>query len=166
MSTENLYNKEAKQKIKDIVEDVKIAMMATNLGSKPLSVVPMYTKKVDEDGQIWFLSALASDHNVDIIQDTNIQLLYSGPSDKKFLSLYGHAEINTDQDKIDELYSKMDNAWFDGTEDANISIIKFTPTEAAYWSNDSNKLVTLFKLAKAAVTGKDQKIGSSGKLKV
>jgi len=166
MSTKNLYNDEAKKKISDIVEDVKIAMLATNLGNKPLSVVPMYTKKIDDNGNIWFLSAMASDHNVDISKDNDVQLLYSGTSDKKFLSIYGQAQISTDQKIINDLYSKMDNAWFDGPEDANISIIKFTPTEAAYWSNDDNKLVTLFKLAKAAVTGKDQKIGTSGKIEV
>lgn len=166
MSTENLYNKEAKKKLTDIVEDITVTMFATNLGSQPLSVIPMYTKKVDDTGNIWFLSGKDSDHNRDINKDKKVQLMYSDPSDMKFISIYGTAEIVTDKSILEELYSKMDNAWFDGENDPNLSAIKVTPSEAAYWENDSNKLVTLFKLASSAITGNDQEIGTSGKIKM
>ena len=166
MSTTNLYDENAKKKIKGIAEDVDFCMMATNLTVQPLSVIPMSTKEVDSDGAIWFLSNKDSDHNADIISDPTTQLLYSGTSEMKFLSVYGTSEIIHDRDTIAKLYSSADNAWFDGKDDPNITAIKFKPSEAAYWSNDGNKLVTLFKLAKAAVTGENQDIGTSGKLSV
>jgi len=166
MSTENLYNTEAKKKLTDIVEDIKVTMFATNLGGQPLSVIPMYTKKVDDVGNIWFLSGKDSDHNRDINKDKKVQLMYSDPSDMKFISIYGSAEIVTDKSVLEELYSKMDNAWFDGENDPNLSAIKVIPNEAAYWKNDSNKLVTLFKLGVAAITGDDKEIGTSGKIKM
>ena len=72
------------------------------------------------------------------------QLLYSDPSAMKFVSVYGNAEIISDQAVLDDLYNKKDNAWFDGKDDPNLTAIKFTPNEAAYWNNDSNKLVTFF----------------------
>jgi len=166
MSQENLYSQEAIEKIKEIETDVDFCMMATNLTAQPISAVPMSTKKVDDAGAIWFLSNKDSDHNADIIKDENTQLLYSGTSSMKFLSVYGTAEITYDRETIKELYSSADNAWFEGEDDPNITAIKFTPTEAAYWSNDENKIVTLFKLARAAVTGEKQDIGISGKIKV
>ncbi len=166
MSTKNLYNEEAKEKLKNIVEDVTVAMMATDLGKRPISVVPMHTKRVDDDGTIWFLSAADSDHNTDITRSSAVQLLYSDTGSMKFLSIYGEAIIITDHPIIEELYSDLDNAWFDGPNDKNVSAIKFTPREAAYWSNDHNKLVTLFKLGMAAVTGDQKDIGTSGKLNI
>jgi len=166
MSTENLYSKEAKKKLTAIVEDVKVAMFATKLGSQPLSVIPMYTKKVDDAGNIWFLSGKDSDHNRDINKDNKVQLMYSDPSDMKFISIYGKAQVVEDKSILKELYSKMDNAWFDSENDPNLSAIKVMPDEAAYWSNDNNKLVTLFKLGVAAVTGDDKEIGTSGKMKL
>ena len=166
MSQENLYSQEAIEKIKEIATDVDFCMMATNLTAQPISAVPMSTKKVDDAGAIWFLSNKDSDHNADIIKDENTQLLYSGTSSMKFLSVYGTAEITYGRETIKELYSSADNAWFEGEDDPNITAIKFTPTEAAYWSNDENKIVTLFKLARAAVTGEKQDIGISGKIKV
>lgn len=166
MSKENLYSKEAKEKLKEMAESVEVAMFATNLSKLPLSIVPMHTKKVDENGNIWFLSGADSDHNRDILKNKKAQLIYSHPGDMKYLSVFGTAEIVSDQSTINELYSKMDNAWFDGPEDASVTAIKFSPKEAAYWNNDNNKFVTLFKLGVAAVTGEDQNIGTSGKMKV
>ena len=166
MSQENLYSQKAIEKIKDIATDVDFCMMATNLSVQPISAVPMSTKKVDAQGNIWILSNKNSDHNADIIKDDTVQLLYSGGSDMKFLSVYGYAEIVYDRDIIKDLYSSTDNAWFEGEEDPNITAIRFTPKEAAYWNNDNNKVVSLFKMAKAAVTGEKTDMGTSGKMKV
>jgi general stress protein 26 len=166
MSTENLYNKEAQDKLRKIVDEVSVAMMATNIGSKPLSVIPMDTKKVDEDGNIWFLSGADSDHNRDIKNDKNIQLLYSSPSDMKFLSVYGNAEIITDNSLISKIYDKADNAYLNGADNPNTTAIKFYPKEAVYWDSDENKIVVLFKIVKAALSGKNQDIGTTGSLKL
>lgn len=163
MSKENLSEVEGKKKFREMVEKIKIAMFATNLSKKPVDVVPMYTKRVDESGNLWFLSSKNSDHNHNILQDADCQLLFSdGSSD--FLSVFGTSEIIDDKDTIDSLYSKMDNAYFDGAEDPQIRVIKFSPSEAAYWSTDGNKLVALFKMGVAAVTGKNQDLGSTGKI--
>ncbi|HEA29955.1 MAG TPA: general stress protein [Leeuwenhoekiella sp.] len=166
MSKEDLYNKDAKQKITEMAKDIDFAMMATNLKQIPLSVIPMSTKKVDGEGNIWFLSGKDSDHNKDIEKDANAQLIYSEPSSMQFLSVYGRATITTDKGIIKELYGKGDDNWFEGVDDPNISAISFKPSEAAYWDTKSNKLVSLFKMGVGAVTGEKQDIGKSGKLKV
>lgn len=166
MSKTDLYNEEAIEKLRELVDGGDVAMMATNIGRKPLSVVPMHTKKIEEDGSIWFLSSNNSDHNRDILQDPTAQLLYNNSSDMDFVSVFGEAHIVSDQEVLDDLYDSKDNAWFEGSQDPNLTAIKFTPREAAYWSNDSNKLVTFFKLQMAAFTGNDKDIGSSGKLKM
>lgn len=164
MSTENLTSDKAKETLKEMVTDIKVAMFATRLEKQPLSVVPMHTKEVDKEGNIWFLSRNDSDHNSDLLTSSETQLLYSDPNAMKFVSVYGNAEIISDQAVLNDLYNKKDNAWFDGKDDPNLTAIKFTPNEAAYWNNDSNKLVTFFKLQAAAVTGDDKDIGTSGKM--
>jgi general stress protein 26 len=58
MSTENLTSKEALEKMTSLVDDIKFAMLLTALDTQPISAVPMTTKKVDEHGDIWFLSGL------------------------------------------------------------------------------------------------------------
>lgn len=164
MSTKNLYDKEAREKIKELATDIDYCMMVTKLDEKPLHAIPMSTKQVDDHGAVWFLSLNSSEHNRNIEENSEIQLLYSGTSDMEFLSLYGNAYIETNREVIKKLYSKADNAWFDGPEDPNVTAIKVEPKEAHYWDNKDNKLVTLFKLGMAAVTGEKQEIGEQGDL--
>ncbi len=164
MSTKNLYDKDAIFKIKELVDSIDFTMLATNLDTKPFNTVPMSTKKVDHEGNIWFLSGRDSTHNTDIHQDHNIQLIYSKPSTMQFLTIYGEAFIIKANSIIEELYDKSDDAWFEGIDDPNISAIMVKPLEAHYWDSKNNKLITLFKMGVSAVTGQKADLGKDGKL--
>ena len=164
MSTKNIFEPEAKEKMTNMVNNIKFAMMATNLGSKPLGAVPMATKKVDDQGNIWFLSSKESDHNKQLAQDQHLQLLYSDPSDMEFVSVYGKAFVETDKELLKDLYNEKTDVWFDGPYDPNLSAIKVEPEEAYYWDTKHNKYVTLLKMGASAVTGNKTDIGEKGKL--
>ncbi|MGJ8594091.1 MAG: pyridoxamine 5'-phosphate oxidase family protein [Aquaticitalea sp.] len=165
MSKENLYNDEAKQKVKELAENIDFTMMATNLKQTPLHMIPMSTKKVDDQGVIWFLSNENSTHNQNIAKDANLHLIYANKGDMQFMNVYGSASISTDQNIIDELYGSGDDAWFDGKNDPNITAIAVTPTEAYYWDPKSNKLVTLVQMGIGAITGNEPDTMDFGKLK-
>ena len=164
MSTENLKDKQAREKLKDLVTDIDLAMMVTDMTTKPLSAIPMSTKDVDDHGAIWFLSKSTSEHNKNIEKDKDVQLLYSENSDMQFISVFGEAYIETNKEVIHELYGKTDDAWFDGKDDPTITAIKVIPKEAYYWDTKNNKFVSLFKIGMAAVTGNKQDVGEKGKL--
>lgn len=165
MSTENLYNDDAKKKIKDMAEDIDFTMMATNLKDAPLHMVPMSTKKVDDQGNIWFLSNKNSTHNKNIASDNHLHLIYADKGKMQFLNVYGTATITKDRKIIDELYGKTDDTWFEGKDDPNITAISIKPIEAFYWDPKNNKLVTLVKMGVAAVTGNEPDTMDFGKLK-
>lgn len=164
MSIENLTSKEALDKMTNLVEDIEIAMLLTDLKTQPVSAVPMTTKKVDEKGNIWFLSGLNSDHNTNIVKSKDVQLLYSDPKGMEFISIYGEATVNTDKDILKDLYSKTDETWFNGADDPNLTAIRVTPKEAYFWDTKQNKYISLFKMGVAAVTGDKADVGEKGKL--
>lgn len=165
MSKENLYNDDAKKKIKEMAEDIDFTMMATNLKQTPLHMIPMSTKKVDEHGNIWFLSNKNSTHNQNLMNDPNLHLIYADKSDMQFLNVYGMATISTDRAIIEELYGKTDDAWFEGKDDPNITAISVKPTETYYWDPKNNKLVALVKMGVGAITGDQPDTMDFGKLK-
>lgn len=165
MSTEDLYKDEAKKKIKELAENIDFAMMATNLDKTPIHMVPMSTKKVDDRGNIWFLSNRNSTHNRNLEKDAHLHLIYSNKSDMQFLNVYGEATISTDQFTIDELYGKTDDTWFEGKDDPSITAICVRPTEAYYWDPKHNKLVTLVKIGVGAITGNEPDTMDFGKIK-
>ncbi|NRT14924.1 general stress protein 26 [Flavobacterium sp. 28A] len=166
MSIKNLFSEEAKQKIKDLATDIDFAMFATGLKDNPLHMVPMSTKKVDDSGQIWFLSNKNSQHNKNIIQNSAMHLIYSDPSKMKFLNVFGQAKVSTDIDIIKELYKSSDDAWFEGVNDPNITAIAVIPAEVFYWDPKNNTLVTLLKMGMGALTGDEPDLMDQGKLNV
>ncbi|MDT0689199.1 pyridoxamine 5'-phosphate oxidase family protein [Salegentibacter sp. F188] len=166
MSTKNLNHKEAKEKLINLVNDIKAGFLATGLTKKPVSAIPMSTKKVDDEGNLWFLSSMNSDHNADITKDSDVQMLYSDNSDMEFISIFGTASIVTDDNILKDFYSKIDDAWFSGPDDPSLSAIKIVPKEAYYWDTKQNKYITLFKMGLAALGGDQEDIGEKGKLNI
>lgn len=166
MSTENLNIEESRKKIKSLVGDIKVAMMITGFDKKPINAIPMTTKKIDNEGNIWFLSLRTSHHNKDLLKSKDVQLLYSDPSDMEYLSVFGEAEVTTERAVLEDLYEKTDDNWFEEIDDPNLTAIKVRPEEAYYWDTKTNKYVTLLKLGVGAVTGNKQDIGEKGKLNI
>ncbi len=164
MSNDNLYSEDAIKKVKKMAEEIDFTMMATNLKETPLHMIPMSTKKVDDKGNIWFLSNKNSTHNQNLLNDSNLHLVYASKSNMQFLNVYGMATISTDRKIIDELYSNTDDIWFEGKEDSNITAISVRPIEAYYWDPKNNKLVTLIKMGAGAITGNEPDLMDQGKI--
>jgi general stress protein 26 len=51
-------------------------MFTTALDSKPMHIIPMSTRKVDNTGSIWFMSYKESEHNQNISKDPRTQYLF------------------------------------------------------------------------------------------
>lgn len=164
MSTENLNKEESWEKLRELVDDIKVAMMVTGLEKRPINAIPMRTKKIDDKGNIWFISAGNSDHNKNLQLNEQVHLLYSDPGDNEFVTLYGEAEIIKDKTVLKDLYSATTDNWFDGVDDPNLTAIKVKPVEAYFWDSKTNKYVTLLKMGVGAITGNKQDVGEKGKL--
>ncbi|AKP54154.1 pyridoxamine 5'-phosphate oxidase family protein [Cyclobacterium amurskyense] len=166
MSKENLFNREAIDKLKELAEGIQIAILETSLKSLPPHTVPMSTKEVDDEGCIWFLSSEKSVHNQNIDTDNSVQLIYSNPKEMKFLTIFGQAIVYKGRVILERYYEKADNAWFDGVSDPDLTAIKVIPKEAHYWDTENGKFINLLKMGISAVTGNSQDLGTQGDLKI
>ncbi|MET3731314.1 pyridoxamine 5'-phosphate oxidase family protein [Moheibacter stercoris] len=168
MSTENLMGQEAVEKLKDMVDKIDMGMMGTyQEGSEFIYAVPMSRQEVDEQGNIWYLLSSESETYQNLEKNKNVSILFSDTSNFNFLSLNGQAEISQDQARIEKYWNKMIEVWFEkGKEDPRIRVLKVVPSEAHYWDNKTNKLVTMFKVLSSAVTGQKLDIGREGELNV
>lgn len=168
MSTENLMGQEAVEKLKDMVDKIDMGMMGTyQEGNEFIYAVPMSRQEVDEQGNIWYLLSSESETYHNLEKNKNVTILFSDTSNFNFLSLNGQAEISQDQARIDKYWNKMIEVWFEkGKEDPRIRVLKVVPSEAHYWDNKTNKLVTMFKVLSSAVTGQKLDIGREGELNV
>lgn len=154
MSTENLSHDDAVKKIKELSEDARICMFCTELDSLPINARPMSLQETDDEGNLWFISSEASNKNFEIKEDRRVQLFFMNNGKSQYLSIYGEATIYKDRSTIEEKWSPIANAWFDGKDDPNVSIIRVEPRETYYWDTKAGKLVTLLSFVASAVTGK------------
>lgn len=161
----DLSKSEAVKKLKEIAEKTDMCMFCTIPDKMPLQTRPMSTQKVDDDGNIWFLSSVDSHKNSEIKEDMHVQLIYSDPGSFSFMTVFGAASISQDQKKIDELWKIHAKAWFtEGKEDPRISVLKVTPIEAYYWDTKHNKMISFLKMMAAIATGKTMDDGVEGKI--
>jgi general stress protein 26 len=163
----NLENENAFAKMKEIGESIRTCMFCTRLMTQPFNTRPMSVSKVDEDGKFWFMSSAESNKNMEIQQNDKVQLVFSNPSGSTFMSVYGEADIFTDSKSIDETWVSIAKAWFkDGKETPDLTVIKVHPSYAYYWDTKDGKMISLLKIAAAAITGHSMDGGVEGELAV
>jgi|SRR3954463_14822789 len=163
---ENIQGAAALKKIKEIAGHVRSCQMHTDLNKRPICTRPMSVNKIGDDGKLYFLSHKNSNKNKEIIASNEMQLTFSNDGDNEYMTLYGTAEIFRDQHKIDELYNSIANNWFDGKEDPNVTIIRFTPKDGHYWDTKHGKIIQFAGMLIGAITGKNASDAVEGKISV
>ena len=155
MSKENLFNAEAIEKLKELSEKAKTCMFITNLTDKsPTNSRPMSLQECDKEGNLWFISSMESGKNIQIEKDNDVQLYFMNNSSYEYLSITGKAYIYQDKATIEDKWSAVANAWFDGKDDPDVSIIRVTPDEVYYWDTKYGKFVSMINFVSAIVSGK------------
>jgi len=163
----DLHGEEAIKKVKELVEIAEACFFCTDLNKVgiPLSIRPMAVQKVDEDGNLWFLSSKDSHKNEELSNDPFVHLLFQGSHYADFLNIYGLASISEDREKVKELWVPLLKNWFtEGEDDPRITVIKVEPTEAYYWDNKHGNAVAFMKQSVGSILGKTINDSVEGKL--
>ncbi|MDB5111267.1 MAG: ral stress protein [Mucilaginibacter sp.] len=164
----DLNGPEAVKKLKDLAEGAKTCFFCSNIKTGiPISARPMTVQNVDEEGNLWFLSANDSHTDSDISRDPFVQLFFQGSQYSDYLNVYGLASLSNDKEKIKELWEPIFKTWFtEGEDDSRISVIKVEPTEAYYWDNKHNNAIAFVKRLAGAAIGKTLDDSVEGRLEV
>ncbi|MEN6669789.1 pyridoxamine 5'-phosphate oxidase family protein [Psychrobacter sp. B38] len=139
-------------KIQDVIKDVKFAMMSTVNSEGDLHAWPMTTSETSIGGkEIWFIGDKTSDVVKDIQNNPKVGLSYASQDEKNYVSVSANAELSTDKDKLDDLWTPVYDAFFEhGKEDPNVQLIKVVPHGVECWLSGSST-INMFKMAAAAL---------------
>ncbi|GAB3558151.1 pyridoxamine 5'-phosphate oxidase family protein [Spirosoma fluminis] len=154
------------EKVRELVGDIRIAMMTTvdeqgNLVSRPMAALQM-----DEEGTLWFFTKRSSP-KVDQIDNTErrVNLAFVSVSDAEYVSISGTADELDDRAKVDELWNPQAKAWFpEGKDDPDLILLKVHTHMAEFWNASDSTMVRLFQQATAAITGNPPKMGENEKV--
>ena len=138
----NTKNEGKLEKIRSLIDEVKVVMMATRLDKIPFSVCPMTLQEIDKQGDLWFFSSKESSHFDDIEYDNRVQIMYSDEDKQRYMSIYGNATHIVDDQKIDELWNPMLTNWFEGKDDPDLVLLSVNIKNTYYWDTEENKLVS------------------------
>jgi general stress protein 26 len=153
------------EKVRELTEKIDFCMMVTQESDGNLRSRPMSTNTIDDEGLFWFFTREFSGKVEEIERYPVVNLAYSDPSKNRYVSVTGVAEVVTNRAKIEELWDDVLKAWFPkGLDDPDLALVKVLPDEAEYWDGSSNKMVRLFKIGKALVTGKSYDTGENKKV--
>lgn len=164
----NLMGQEAIEKIKILIDKANSCFFCTKIKSnQSFSTRPMSVQEVDDEGNLWFLSAEDSHKNDELSEDPYVQLLFQGSQYSDFLSVYGKASVITDKAKIKALWKPVLKTWFtEGENDPRITVIKVKPDEGYYWDTKHGIMIAMVKRLAGAIVGKTLDDSIEGTIKL
>jgi general stress protein 26 len=165
---EDLRDAAALQKMREISQQAENCFFCTSaLASGPEAARPMNVRQVDEEGNLWFLSASDSHKNEELKRNPSVRLYFQGSKHSDFLLLNGRATITTNRDKIKQLWDPTLRTWFtEGVDDPRITAIKVEPIDGYYWDNKHGDFVAGVKMLLGAALGTTLDDSIEGTLRV
>lgn len=153
---EDLQGGEAVQKIKEMVKGAENCWFCSAIATgESNGDRPMNVRQVDDEGNLWFLSASDSRKNQELAVNPAVKLYFQGSKHSDFMQLNGQATITRDKEKIKELWSPLVQTWFtEGMDDPRITVIQVTPTEGYYWDTKHGNAVAGVKMMIGALIRK------------
>jgi len=139
------------KKVAELMDGANIGTLTTLDGTRLVSR-PMGLQKLEFDGDLWFFTYKQSNKVAEITKNPQVNVAFE--NNNAWISIAGTAEVVDDKAKAKELWNVFLKAWFeDGLETEGLTLLKVSADAAEYWDADSPKVVQLFGVAKAAITG-------------
>ncbi|MEX1235127.1 MAG: pyridoxamine 5'-phosphate oxidase family protein [Roseovarius sp.] len=145
----------------DRIENVNVGMLSAT-GTDPR---PMAHHVRSDDGALWFLTASHTDIGEDAAAGKDARYQIASGDAKIYAVVDGALSIETNREKLDEIWSPLDAAWFEeGKDDPEVRLVRFTPKSAEIWAHDSTAKA-FYEMATSAMSDDKAKPGSHGKIR-
>jgi len=154
-------------KVQEIINSIEVGMLTTMQSDGDHKSRPMQTKKLDADGNLWFLTSRSSHKTEELQKHPNVNVSYADTDAQSYVSVVGRASLVDDAAVKEDLWSPIAKAWFPkGLEDPDLTVLKIKIKSAEYWDSSSSTMIQAYHIAKALVTGKQNDEGDHGEIKM
>lgn len=148
------YNRDHADALSSKIGSMRFAMFTTRDANGHLVSQPMTNQQIDQEGGLWFYTRSTTELWENIAHEPEVNVSFANSDDSTYVSVSGRAERVVDRNQIKALWNPMVQAWFPaGPEDEHVVLVRVMPHAAEYWDSNDSKMVRLFAMAKAAVTG-------------
>jgi len=170
MTDKPLSDTERREKLWDLIKDIKIGLFTTRHANGHLHSRPMtlQNQDLDEGESLWFFMSRNGEPYADIVASAEVNVAFADRGADTYVSVSGVAGLNEDRAKRQALWNKAAEAWFPkGVDDPDLALVRVRISHASYWDVKSSKLMQLYAMAKSAVTGKPPTdLGETGEVRM
>ena len=157
----------ARNELDRLIDKFNYAMLITRSLEGKIRARPMMIVGPRRGARLYFATRVEKGKLGEIIQDSNVGVSLQGGN--TFLSISGRAEVVTDPDLIQELWSMPMRVWFpQGIDDPQLTLIRLEPCYAEYWDQSGLiRLEVLWESGKALIKGEipeDDPLGAHAKI--
>jgi general stress protein 26 len=136
-----------------LMEEIKIAMVITHDGDgDQLRARPMAAHPARQENAIYFLTDVSAGKIGEINHNDNVCLAFADVNGQKYVSITGQASVSSDRDKIKQLWSIAEKAFWSDESDPAIRVLRVAPVDAEYWQSPG-AMVSYVKMIVAGLTG-------------
>lgn len=144
-------------KVASLIDSIGAGMLTTPDEQGLLSSRPMMPLEMDVNGSLWFFTRPSGTKEA---AGGHLNLSFAQPSDATYVSITGRSTLVYDRARIEELWSPMAKPWFpEGKDDPHLALLRVDVDTAEYWDSSSSRMVRLWSMATAAVSGKPPEHG-------
>ncbi|EHL23156.1 pyridoxamine 5'-phosphate oxidase-like FMN-binding protein [Acidovorax sp. NO-1] len=150
------HDTDAQNTLWKLIKDIRFGMLTHRTSTGMLHAHPLTTqnRKIDEHNELYFFIPKSGELYERLLTDGEVNVSYADPGDDSYVSVSGQARAVDDQGQKEALWTPMAKAWFPGgPTDPDLALLAVRIRHAEYWDVDESKMVQLFKMAKAAITG-------------
>ncbi|MFU1476529.1 pyridoxamine 5'-phosphate oxidase family protein [Roseovarius sp. C7] len=120
---------------------------------------PMAHAARPKDKALWFLADKDSDVAHGARTKAAARHVVSSPDGALYATIDGQLSVEDNRDKLDDIWTPMATAWFEGgRDDDRLCIVAFRPERAEIWAT-KDKSDTLYQFAQANRTARPGEIG-------
>jgi general stress protein 26 len=141
------------EKLHALLEKQDTGMLVSRGEDGLLRARPMAIAKLDDDENIYFITALDSSKVNELVREPSVNVAFQQKG--RWVSLAGTAHAIADRTLLNQLWSKSFELWFpDGPEDPNLVVVVVHPDEAEYWDDRGiNRVTFAVRAVKAFAAG-------------
>lgn len=153
--------------LKSKIKAIRFAMFTTIDEHGHLISRPMTNQDTDAEGNLWFFTSTDTDLWNNIAANPQVNLSFAEPEDQVYVSISGHAERVVDRARIKDMWNPAVQAWYPhGSDDPHVMLVKVVSHSAEYWDSSASGMVSLYKMAKAVLTGTTPDEGEHARIKL
>jgi len=157
---------EHKQKIWNLIKDIKNGMLTTRHGEE-LRSRPMVLVQDEYDGTLWFFTDMESEKVFELEDDNDVCVSFADPDNQTYVSLTGVGKAVQDKTLVDKYWNSFVAAWFpEGKDSPNVGMLEIKVQKGEHWNSDSSKMVKSIKTATAKIKGEQPDLGEHEKFGV